>query len=96
MGICAVSADLTTYYIQQERRQESDRERDSYVKYRASMMADEQQPYEIMMSCEGLDVVEAINSIVKAKTSSELFDARQMLLDCIAEEAIRIAERTTE
>lgn len=95
MGICAVSADLTTYYIQQERRQESDRERDSYVKYRASMMADE-QPYEIMMSCEGLDVVEAINSIVKAKTSSELFDARQMLLDCIAEEAIRIAERTTE
>ena len=44
----------------------------------------------------GVDVVEAINIIVKAKTSSELFDARQILLDCIAEEAIRIAERTTE
>lgn len=94
MEICAVSTDLNRYYSQQESLQRDSEERDSYVKYLASELA-ESQPYEMLIECEGLESVEAINRLVKAKSSLELFEAQQMLIECITTQAKAIAERTT-
>lgn len=91
MEICAVSTDLNRYYSQQESLRDSE-ERDSYVKYLASELA-ERQPYEMLIECEGLESVEAINRLVKAKSSLELFEAQQALLDVINEQAMIVAER---
>ena len=91
MEICAVSTDLNRYYSQQESLRDSE-ERDSYVKYLASELA-ESQPYEMLIECAGLEGVEAINRLVKAKSSLELFDAQRALLDVINEQAMIVAER---
>lgn len=92
MEICAVSTDLNRYYSQQESLQHDSEERDSYVKYLASELA-ERQPYEMLIECAGLEGVEAINRLVKAKSSLELFDAQRALLDVINEQAMIVAER---
>lgn len=92
MEICAVSTDLNRYYGQQESLQHDAEERDRYIKYLASEMA-ERQPYEMLIECEGLEGVEAINRLVKAKSSLELFEAQQALLDVINEQALIVAER---
>ncbi len=92
MEICAVSTDLNRYYGQQESLQRDSWERDRYIKYLASELA-ESQPYEMLFECAGLEGVEAINRLVKAKSSLELFEAQQALLDVINEQALIVAER---
>lgn len=92
MTICAVSADLSRHYQQLEAAQAKADEHDSYIKYCASQMA-AAMPYEILMECEGVDVVEAIGRIVKAETGLDLFEAQQALLDVINEQALIVAER---
>ena len=93
MTICAVSADLSRHYQQQEAAQAKADEHDSYIKYCASQMA-AAMPYEILMECEGVDVVEAIGRIVKAKTGLDLFEAQQMLIECINDQALLIVKRS--
>ncbi len=92
MEICAVSTDLNRYYGQQESLQHDSWERDRYIKYLASEMA-ERQPYEMLIECAGLEGVEAINRLVKAKSSLELFEAQRALIDVINEQAMIVAER---
>lgn len=92
MENCAVSTDLNRYYSHQESLQRDSWERDRYIKHLASEMA-ERQPYEMLIECAGLEGVEAINRLVKAKSSIELFDAQRALLDVINEQAMIVAER---
>ena len=92
MEICAVSTDLNRYYSQQESLQHDSWERDRYIKYLASEMA-ERQPYETLIECAGLEGVEAINRLVKAKSSLEPFEAQRALIDVINEQAMIVAER---
>lgn len=91
---CAVSADLKRYYAQQERAQREDEDRSDAIAECARSLLEE-TPYEVFISCEGLDAVEAINKLAKAKTSLDLFEAQQMLIECITTQAKAIAERTT-
>lgn len=88
---CAISADLKRYYAQQERAQREDEDRSDAIAECARSLLEE-TPYEVFISCEGLDAVEAINLLAKAKTGLELFEAQQALIECIKEQAQHIAK----
>ena len=92
--ICAVSADLARYYAQQECAQRQDDDRAERVVEVARNLVEE-SPYDVFVDADGLDAVEAINKLAKAKTSLDLFEAQQMLIECITTQAKAIAERTT-